>query len=275
MAQLMNQFSQAPVKGALDLPGIGDVVSGMVYSSEAVALVPGQGVKIVDSAGGVPKFTATTVDGDIPFGFVIGNLKDISYAASDRVEIALPGAFMWMEAGAAIARGAAVEAVVATQKVITSAGANPVIGQAFDKAAADGDLIRVWIKDSALLLDGLQVVTVTATLAELNAGKILIPATPGYKIQVSDYIARVTGAFTTLTSADLQSSTTGTKVTALAQAGLTNGAILRPTSSNTTLGAGFGAPLESGEGLKLVNVGTAAAGGTSIAFTITYKLVKA
>jgi hypothetical protein len=51
-----------------------------------------------------------------------------------------------MEAGAAIACGAKVMPVVSGSKVITAAGATKsVVGVALDKAAADTNLIRVYI----------------------------------------------------------------------------------------------------------------------------------
>ena len=86
-----------------------------------------------------------------------------------------------------------------------------------------------------------------------------------------NYVARVTGAFTTGTAVILQSTNvTPVLVTTLAEAALTNGAILTPGSANTTLGAGFATPLGSGDGLKVVNSGSNQAGGTSILFSITY-----
>ncbi len=179
--------------------------------------------------------------------------------------------------------------------MITNAGTNPVIGFALDTATGADELIRVYIitqsyqsaqviGDIAGLQAALDVLTagvlasvntvrVTATLAEINAGKEIVPASTGKKIRVINYAARVVGAFTTTTSVDLQDGTTGTKVTALGVAGLTNGALLLPSSSNTTLGAGFAADLATSENLKVVNTGTAAAGGTSITFTVTYDYV--
>lgn len=110
---------------------------------------------------------------------------------------------------------------------------------------------------------------VTATLAEINAGKEIIAAKTGKSIKVVNYTAKVSGTFADTTSVDLESGTTGTKVTALAVAGLTDGAVLFPTSANNTLGAGFATSLEVGESLKVTNTGTAATGGTSITFTVT------
>ena len=145
MAINPNQFALEPVQGEVDMTVQGQVVSAQVYASEATALVAGQAVKLIDSAGGVPTVTACTSNTDPVFGFVIRNAKDINFAAGDRLEVALNGVLLYMTAGGAIARGGAVEQVYSTQKVIASAGLNPTVGYAFDKAAADGDLIRVFV----------------------------------------------------------------------------------------------------------------------------------
>ena len=288
MTQLINQFAQTPEPGDLDLLFPGGVISARAYASLVTPLVPGQAVKLVDVGGGVPVVTALAADTDATFGFVVRNLKDISFAANEILEVAIQGSVQYMVAGAAIARGAKIEVVTASTKVITNAGTNPVAGFAFDKATADGDVIRVFILTPGYSLpqtiadiSGLQTALdlsvktarVTATLAEINAGKTIVPASGSKQIRVVNYAARVVGTFGANTSVDLQSGTTGTKVTALGVAGLTNGAILQPSSSNTTLGAGFAADLEAGETLKVVNVGSAATTATSITFTVSYVYV--
>lgn len=162
-----------------------------------------------------------------------------------------------------------------TATVVSSETTAMVLAEYVMKAnATTGVLTAVAINTSTTTItadntEGLFTYNVTATLAEINAGKVIIAAKTGKKIRVVNYIARVVGAFAANTSVDLQSGTTGTKVTAIARAGLTDGAILMPSSANTTLGAGFGANLETGESLKVVNVGTAATTATSITFTVT------
>lgn len=141
-----NQFLQTPIQGQIDLEGFGsNVIAGRVSNSQAVALVPGQAVKVENSAGGAPALLALTSNADVTAGFVGYNLKDVSYPADARVEWALAGTVMYMTAGGAINRWGNVEVVYTTNKVIAAAGTNPVAGFAFDKAAADGDLIRVYI----------------------------------------------------------------------------------------------------------------------------------
>jgi Uncharacterized conserved protein (DUF2190) len=272
-----NQFSQTTVQGQLDLKSGGNnVVSCQVDAAQATPLVAGQAVKLATTAGGVPKVIALAANTDQPFGFVSRNLKDQNFPANAPVEIALFGSAMYMTAGGAITRGASVEVSNAAVKVVTSGGINPVSGFAFDTASNDGDLIRVYIQapfsavDSALT-NRLQTVIVTATLAQINAGKVLIPGAVGQKITVTDYTARVVGNFATGTSIEMESTNvTPVAVSTIAEAGLTDAAILRPSSANTTLGVGFAAQLGAGDGLQVVNNGANQTAGTSVTFTITY-----
>lgn len=149
MTQFPNQFKQTPEVGTLDLRIPGASISCQVDADQATALVPGQAVAIVDSAGGVPKVEALAADTDVTFGFVVRNLKDIDFPAEKPVEIAFYGAVMFMKAGAAIARGAFVEFDVSDNEVITAAGTNPSVGIALDKAGAADDIIRVLIQTPA------------------------------------------------------------------------------------------------------------------------------
>lgn len=268
-----NQFSMIPVQGDLDLLFQGGVISALVSPNQATALIAGQAVKLENSASPMPTVLALAGNSDSTFAFVIRTLKDQNFPTKAAVEIAFNGAVMQMTAGAAIARGANVEVVQSTNKVITSAGVNPVIGFALDQATADTQVIRVYIRTpgSDSVSPALKTVNVTATLAQINAGLTLIPGAPGRAITVTDITERVVGAFTTTTSVDLQSTNaTPVKVSVAAVAALTNGAVLKPGDANVSRAAGYAVPLGSGDGLAVANVGTAAAGGTSIQYTITY-----
>ena len=114
--------------------------------------------------------------------------------------------------------------------------------------------------------------TVTATLAQINAGLTLISGVTGQYITVTGFSAVVSGNFASGTAVILQSTNaTPLVVATLAEAGLTNGTTLTAGGSNVTNGAGLGFALGSGDGLQVVNSGSAQTGGTSITFTITYK----
>ncbi len=168
MALNQNQFAQTAVQGMMDLEGFGsNVLAARVSHSLVTALVPGQAVKVENTAGGPPVITALTANSDIPAGFVPYNLKDVSYPADARAELAIGGSVMYMTAGGAIARWGQVEVVYTTNKVIAAAGVNPVCGFAIDKAAADGDLIRVYIENAQEVTTS--IASVSGLQAALNA----------------------------------------------------------------------------------------------------------
>ena len=141
MTQLINAFELGKEVGQLDMKMNNNVIQCRTNS----VLAPGQAVKWVDAAGGIPNVTAVTADTDEVYGYVCHSIKKSSAAIGDIVEIAMAGSVMYMQAGAAVAAGAELMFVTATGKVITATGATKVIsGWAFDKAANDG-IFRVYI----------------------------------------------------------------------------------------------------------------------------------
>ena len=125
----------------------GTILSAQISTGGATA-VAGQALKLdTSSLGGVPKLVPTSANTDATFGFAIFTLKDQSFAADSHLEVACTGAVMYLNSGAAITRGAAVEMVAATAgNVITSGGTNPIVGKALDGASAANQLIRVLIE---------------------------------------------------------------------------------------------------------------------------------
>lgn len=115
---------------------------------------------------------------------------------------------------------------------------------------------------------------VTATLAEINAGKELIPAVTGKKIRILDIDAKVAGNFATGTSVEIEDSN-GTPVVALqyAVAALTDGAFLEADTANVTIGAGYLADLTISKSLRIEKTGSDFTGGTSISLMISYQYV--
>lgn len=146
MTQNINQFTQSPVKGQLDLRFNASTVSGSIDTTSNGGLIAGQPVKMIDSAGGAPKFVECGADTDDVYGFINYNGKNSTFEVGDAVEVsALMGNFMYMEASAAIARNAKVMIVVSGSKVATATSGKTIVGRAYDKAASSGDLIRVTI----------------------------------------------------------------------------------------------------------------------------------
>lgn len=143
--QSPNQFKQSVVQGQLDLRFNGETISCQIDASEAGTLVPGEAVKLVDSAGGIPKVEKIAADTDEIFGFINYDIKNADFKAEDACEVSRAGNIMHMTASAAIARGVEVCYANASVKVKNLVATNTIVGYALDKAAADGDLIRVVI----------------------------------------------------------------------------------------------------------------------------------
>ncbi len=113
----------------------------------------------------------------------------------------------------------------------------------------------------------------TVTLAELNAGKVLIPAVAGRVLKPVDFFIRFNGAFTTATDirlSDTADSPVDIVTIAIAQA--TNGAVHTRSKGTNTLGAGFLANLTAGKGIQIRKTGSDAEGGTDILVQITYRI---
>jgi hypothetical protein len=146
MALQQNQFTLQPIQGMLDLKFDPSTVAVEIDLSSAGDLVAGQAVKMVDSAGGVPKVVECALDADDVWGFLNYDIKTQLYQPGDAAEVSFfKGNVMYMTASAAIARNAKVAIVVASDKVVTATVGMRIVGRAYDKAAADGDLIRVVI----------------------------------------------------------------------------------------------------------------------------------
>lgn len=142
-----NQFAQSPYIGTIDLRFDGDTVSAQVASTQATPLYPGQAVKLVDSADGVPKVVAATAAADAVFGFINFDMKTIQYVAGVDCEISLSGNVIYLYSTAAFARGAQLMIDVSTVGgVKTATGGGTFVGWAYDKASAAGQLVRVFVK---------------------------------------------------------------------------------------------------------------------------------
>ncbi len=146
MSLAQNQLAQTPIQGEVDLLLQPNFIGCCVKSDEATALIPGQAVKIVDSADGVPKVTAATADTDDIFGFIAYNGKDKNYPAGAAVDVAFyRGNVMYMTSNASFARGAQLMVVISGSKVATATSSKRIIGRALDQAGGSNELVRVLI----------------------------------------------------------------------------------------------------------------------------------
>lgn len=110
----------------------------------------------------------------------------------------------------------------------------------------------------------------TTDIAEMNAGKIIIPGVEGFRIRVVNFIALPNGTHTIATSVDLEDEN-AVKVAVLLVAALTNGAAVMPNSAFTSVDQKFGVRIDDNVGLRVKADGTVA-GGTDIDWLITYLL---
>jgi len=152
--QNMNQFKQSTVVGELDLQtSANPAVFTVLLSPESATtgMVPGEGVKLVDLGasdfrGINPIVDVRALDADAIFGVKVFNTKKNSNVAGEVIQIAGKGAAIWLNAGAAILRGASVDLVLATPGNVVMADGATVLGVALDKATAADQLIRVLIQ---------------------------------------------------------------------------------------------------------------------------------
>ncbi len=144
-----NQFVESPVIGQLDLKvGPTNVVSAQIGSAQSGTLHAGQAVKMVDEAGGIPKVIACDADEDAVLGFIVYDVRNKGFIAGSYCEIALKGSVMWLVATTAIARGAQVtlDTAAAPAAVQSKDSGDTIVGWAYDKATAYGDVIRVCVE---------------------------------------------------------------------------------------------------------------------------------
>lgn len=151
MAIESNQFGFIAEKGQMTLLENLNLVNCKIDDSETETLVPGYPVKIKDISNKVIVIEAADALTDDVFGFVPYNVKKNEYVAGEFIKVALDNCAMYMEASAAIAQGANIQADPATQKVATAVAPNLATGKALTKASADGDLIVVLIKTPVIV----------------------------------------------------------------------------------------------------------------------------
>lgn len=146
--QNSNQFTQTPVLGQLSMVPNPSLMSVKIDpSSVATKLQAGQAVKIVDVQANEIIVDQAAIT-DTKFGVIVYNPKKNVYAAGDTVEIAINGSVVFLEASAAIARGAKVQLdpTGPTVATLASLGTNTMVGVCLDKPTGSGQLTRVLIR---------------------------------------------------------------------------------------------------------------------------------
>ncbi len=149
-----NQFAQTSYLGVIDMRFDYDTVSVLIDVSQATALYAGSAVKIVDSADGVPKVVGCAANSDEVLGFINFDIKTVQFLAGMPAEISMAGNVIYLYATAAIARGVQVSLDLTTRGGVRGAAGNTgddIVGWAYDKATAAGQLIRVFLKTPSFL----------------------------------------------------------------------------------------------------------------------------
>lgn len=151
-----NQFGLTPYLGMVDLRYAYNTVSVQIGSTQSTALYPGAAVKMVDSAGGVPKVIGCSANSDEVLGFINYDIKSQTFPAGAGAQISMSGNVIFLYATAAIARGVRVVLDLTTNggvKAANGSGGERIVGWAFDKAAAAGELIRVFLMTPSFSTD--------------------------------------------------------------------------------------------------------------------------
>lgn len=123
--------------------------------------------------------------------------------------------------------------------------------------------------------------TVTATLAEVNAGKTIIPGEAGTTFRIHDINLVNSGTMAGATSIDVievsgGATTVASTIASMPIAGFgTSGSLFTTGLSSVTLGAGYMAPTTAGNPVKVKSIGNAATGSTSATmFTVSAEYTK-
>lgn len=152
--QNLNQFNQAPVVGDLDLttnanPFVFTCRFVDVSATAGTTLVPGEGVLLVDLGAsdsvGPPIVDERAANTDVIFGVKLYTTELNASETNSRVQIAGSGSVVYMNAGAAINRGAAVELVLATPGNVITQATGTTLGTCLDKATAADQIVRILI----------------------------------------------------------------------------------------------------------------------------------
>lgn len=142
-------------------------------------------------------------------------------------------------------------------------------------AKSEADAKSELLSDLQLGQDFVRTARVTATLAEIIAGKVIVPAVTGKKIRVLHWSIRCAGNAAGATGVKLlDDNDTPVEVTAVVTAGLGTGVHVLPwTATHVTNGAGYRADLTTAKNLLLKSYGNELTGTTSMIATVEYVYV--
>lgn len=170
-SQGMNQFSMAAILGQLDLQsGPKNVVAAQVDVSQLTPLYPGQPIKFVNNPYGIPTVVAAGID--MPNGYIVYDQKSPSFPAGARCELARTQTCIWLYATTVIERGKLVildPDVASGVQQASGISELPIIGEAFDSATAEGQLIRIILNVPSNVID---IAVIVSNILEIDGPTI-------------------------------------------------------------------------------------------------------
>lgn len=145
--QLSNQLTEGVEKGMLDPKSLGTVIPAQAVSGLTDPLYPGMAVMLTNDSGKMIQVNEQFASVMPPFGVIVYDAKKNSYDSQEVMEIASGGSMVWVEAGAAFSRGVQLTYDATNKNYIAATTGVSIVGIALDNAAAEGDLIRLLVKD--------------------------------------------------------------------------------------------------------------------------------
>ncbi len=155
LSQQMNQFTQAPILGAVDLVPSPNVMAAQLSPSSAAVFQVGTALKLIGGQAALPIVDACSGPTDGPvWGVIPYNARKNLYSAGDIVNVAMSNTFMFLKSSAAINRGDKVTTTAATSvadptvATVSVPSTQYVTGVAIDLATGANQLLRIRIQPS-------------------------------------------------------------------------------------------------------------------------------
>ncbi len=155
LSQTMNQFTQAPILGLVDLVPSPQVIAVQLSPSTVAVCQVGSAMKLIGGQGALPIVDVCSGPTDGPvFGVIPYNNRKNTYVANDILNLALAESFVFLRSSAAINRGDKVTTTAATTTTdplvttVSTPTTQYVTGLAIDLATGADQLIRIKIAPS-------------------------------------------------------------------------------------------------------------------------------
>jgi len=156
LGQAMNQFTQAPILGQVDVVPTPNVITAQINpSSSATTIQVGDVVKLIAGTSSTILVDVCSGPTDGPvLGVIPYNERKNIYSAGDIVEVAQVNSYVYLKSSAAVARGAKVTTTASTTTAdplvttVSVPSTQYVTGVSVDTATGANQLIRVQISPS-------------------------------------------------------------------------------------------------------------------------------